>query len=314
LGVDMNSEMGQADQRSKRCCDCNCDCGQTLINTFGEIVHDKLAPIYGMFQAQQKQMERVENLLLSVVAIKYPELKRKVPMPHQIETIDEDDDQGETPKKRKRIYSPDVSNKINTTLEPLFEENWKISKEREREIGQKLADEIGVEVTEGITIVKSFWHRSRGNSKRLYTQLDDYRQGLEMILSLDLEKRQDALLRYKIESDDIIRSDVLEVSKLLDDMRKKGSGRTAVKGKKNLKKLPDQPIKTLKGRASVLSNHFYQIVQAKSFDIIPMEPSSPSQSHSLSSPASTPTQMPSLAISLDTPLAIALNGGLPLVS
>lgn len=86
----------------------------------------------------------------------------------------------------------------------MFEDNWKITKDKERDYGVKVANDIGVEVSEGITIVKSFWHRSRGNSKRLvsyftrtrytntpqYTQLDDYRLGLELILTFDPEKRQ----------------------------------------------------------------------------------------------------------------------------
>jgi len=137
-------------------------------------------------------------------------------------------------------------------------------------------------VSEGITIVKSFWHRSRGNSKRLYTQLDDYRMGLELILSFDPEKKQEALNRFKLESEDVIRSDLAELAKILDDMKKKGSGRTAVKGKKILRKIPDVPIKTLKGRASTLCNHFYALVQAGgNMDVIGAmeeEATSPAQS------------------------------------
>jgi len=55
-------------------------------------------------------------------------------------------------------------------------------------------------------------------------------------LSFDIEKRQEALNRFKLESEDVIRSDIVELTKILEDMKKKGSGRTAVKGKKNLKK------------------------------------------------------------------------------
>jgi hypothetical protein len=56
---------------TKRCCDCNCDCGHSLVNTFSDIVNEKVAPLYEM-------LHRVENLLVSVVSIKYPELKRKM--------------------------------------------------------------------------------------------------------------------------------------------------------------------------------------------------------------------------------------------
>jgi len=258
-----NADMGQADQRNKRCCDCNCDCGSTLVSTFADIVSDKLHHIYENINNQQKQLDRVEGLLMSVVSIRYPELKRKANTSVDLSTNDmDDDDQNDTPKKRRRIYSHDISNKINTALEPLFEENWKISKEKEREFGLKLAEDINVELSEGLNIVKSFWHRSRGNSKRLYTQLDDYRLGLEMILSFDPEKKQEALNRFKLESEDVIRSDLAELAKILDDMKKRGSGRTAVKGKKILKKLSEVPIKTLKGRATALANHFYALVQS----------------------------------------------------
>lgn len=41
------------------------------MNTFSEIVNEKVAPLYEM-------LHRVENLLISVVSIKYPELKRKM--------------------------------------------------------------------------------------------------------------------------------------------------------------------------------------------------------------------------------------------
>jgi len=286
-----NADMGGHDHRNKRCCDCNCDCGQTLVNTFADIVGEKLHHIYEHISVQQKQIERVENLLMSVVSIKYPELKRKIHTPGGIDmnnSVDlDDDDQNDTPKKRRRIYSHDISNKINTHLEPLFEDSWKISKDKEREIGQKLAEEINVEHSEGITIVKSFWHRSRGNSKRLYTQLDDYRAGLEHILSLDPEKKQEALARFKLESEEVLRSDIAELGKILDDMKKKGSGRTAVKGKKNLKKIPDTPIKTLKGRASSLCNHFYAMVNQGGMDVLggmddsPSPSNSPTMSHTL---------------------------------
>lgn len=239
------------------------------MNTFSDIVNEKVAPLYEM-------LHRVENLLVSVVSIKYPELKRKMgnnapPVTSELAPPDPNDDEDDTPKKRRRIYSHHISNKINTTLEPYFEENWKISKEREREIGHKLADEIGLEKNEGITIVKSFWHRSRGNSKRLYTQLDDYKRGCEFILQLQPDKKQDALNYFKIESEDVLRTDIIEVERILDEMAKKGSGRTAVKGKvKNLKQLPDQPIKTVKGRAAALCNHFYQMVESQSLDTLPL--------------------------------------------
>jgi len=281
-----NADLSQADHRNKRCCDCNCDCGQTLVNTFADIVSEKLHHIYEHISLQQKQLERVEGLLMSVVAIRYPELKRKIHPTTGVELTAtandlDDDDQNDTPKKRRRIYSHDISNKINTTLEPLFEENWKINKEREREIGQKLAEDIGVEMSEGITIVKSFWHRSRGNSKRLYTQLDDYRAGLEHILSFDADKKQEALVRFKLESEEVVRSDIAELVKILDDMKKKGSGRTAVKGKKNLKKISEVPIKTLKGRASSLCNHFYAMVQSGgNMDVLGAMEDSPSPTQS----------------------------------
>lgn len=252
------------------------------MNTFADIVGDKLHHIYEHISLQQKQLESIETLLKSVVSIRYPELKRKVGAGVELTTNDlDDDDQNDTPKKRRRIYSHDISNKINTLLEPIFEDNWKITKEKERDFGVKVATDIGVEVSEGITIVKSFWHRSRGNSKRLYTQLDDYRMGLELLLSFDLEKRQDALNRFKLESEDVVRSDLAELAKILDDMKKKGSGRTAVKGKKILRKIPDVPIKTLKGRASALCNHFYALVQAGgNLDVLGgmEEPGSPAHS------------------------------------
>jgi len=308
-------------RNNKRCCDCNCDCGQTLVNTFAEMVNEKLAPVYEMMHEHQRQLERVESLLMSVVSIKYPELKRKMgagvgtPSASTVgagtaDVVDGLDagDHSDTPKKRRRLYSHDISNKISTTLEPLFEDSWKISKEREREIGMKIAEDIGVEVCDGITIVKSFWHRSRGNSKRLYTQLDDYRMGCDLILKLDEEKRMEALARFKIETEDVLRNDIIELNKILDEMKKKGSGRTAVKGKKNLKKLPDIPIKTLKGRASYLSNHFYAMVQGSSLEALgSMEEASISPSVS---PVHTHS-LPLMGISLASPSSI-LNTSIPL--
>jgi len=64
-----------------------------------------------------------------------------------------------------------------------------------------------------------------------------------------------------------------------------------VKGKKVLKKLSDVPIKTLKGRASALCNHFYALVQAGgNMDVLGAmeEPASPPQSHSPNSMAHSP--------------------------
>lgn len=105
-----NADLGQPDQRNKRCCDCNCDCGQTLVNTFADIVGDKLHHIYEHFNLQQKQLDRIEGLLNSVVSIRYPELKRKVGAGMELTTNDlDDDDQNDTPKKRRRIYSHDIS-------------------------------------------------------------------------------------------------------------------------------------------------------------------------------------------------------------
>jgi len=111
--------------------------------------------------------------------------------------------------------------------------------------------------------------------------------GLELILSFDSEKRQEALNRFKLESEEVIRSDLAELTKILEDMKKKGSGRTAVKGKKILRKIPDVPIKTLKGRASTLCNHFYALVQAGgNMDVIVAmeEATSPSQSPTMPHP------------------------------
>jgi hypothetical protein len=42
---------------------------------------------------------------------------------------------------------------------------------------------------------------------------------------------QEALNYFKIESEDVLRTDIIEVERILDEMGKKGSGRTAVKGK-----------------------------------------------------------------------------------
>lgn len=41
------------------------------MNTFSDMVNEKVGPLYDALQ-------RVENLLVSVVSIKYPELKRKL--------------------------------------------------------------------------------------------------------------------------------------------------------------------------------------------------------------------------------------------
>jgi len=262
LAVDIaHSDLNPAPEhsRNKRCCDCNCDCGQTLVSTFMDIVAEKISPVYEMLHEQQRQLERVESLLMSVVSIKYPELKRKMSTSvgagvGGVEVVDnglDAGDQSDTPKKRRRLYSHDISNKISTTLEPLFEENWKITKEKEREIGQKIAEEIGVEICDGITIVKSFWHRSRGNSKRLYTQLDDYRMGCDYILKMDDDKKMEALARFKIESDDVLRNDIMELNKILDEMKKKGSGRTAVKGKKKSQEITRPPHQDTKRKSQL---------------------------------------------------------------
>lgn len=131
---------------TKRCCDCNCDCGHSLVNTFSDIVNEKVAPLYEM-------LHRVENLLISVVSIKYPELKRKMgtnpPVASELAPPDPNDDEypffhpnfeqvfcvvnitapittpnpcldthrDDTPKKRRRIYSHHISVcKRTTTL------------------------------------------------------------------------------------------------------------------------------------------------------------------------------------------------------
>ncbi len=73
------------------------------MNTFSEIVQEKVTPLYEM-------MQRVENLLVSVVSIRYPELKRKLGTPstpsaappaaptstpsNEIATVPNDDDEG----------------------------------------------------------------------------------------------------------------------------------------------------------------------------------------------------------------------------
>jgi len=187
-------------------------------------------------------------------------LKRKPGQGNEIVPADLDDDrQPPDAKRRRRLYSHDIANKINTILEPVFEEIWTINKDKERELAQKVADEIRVEIMEALTIVKAFWHRTRGNTKRLFTQLDDYRLGLEIIRDFDPEKKREAIARFRLESEEVVTSDLNELPKILDDMKRKGSSRTAVKGKKTLSPLPDGPIKTLKGRASALGNYFYEL-------------------------------------------------------
>jgi hypothetical protein len=69
--VEQNNNEMPPQHQNKRCCDCNCDCGHSLVNTFSDIVTEKVTPLYEMLQ-------RVESLLVSVVSIKYPELKRKL--------------------------------------------------------------------------------------------------------------------------------------------------------------------------------------------------------------------------------------------
>jgi len=265
----------------------------------------------GQLERVCNQVNDVDQMVKSLVAIRYPELKRKTNtsglelVPHEL-----DEEEGDTPRKRKRIYSHDIGNKINTILEPLFEENWKLNKEREREVAQDLAKSINIELTEALNTVKAFWHRSRGNSKRLFTQLDDYRQGLELIMSFDPEKKREALNRYKLESEDVMASDLAELPRILDDMKKKGSGRTAPKGKKIVKRLPDGPIKTLKGRATALCNHFSALVQCGgNMDIVAaMEEYSPSPSpmSGISTPMGAPHPTHLLVGSITQPLMASM--------
>eukprot|EP01112_Ceratiomyxa_fruticulosa_P005941 TRINITY_DN16745_c0_g1_i1.p1 TRINITY_DN16745_c0_g1~~TRINITY_DN16745_c0_g1_i1.p1 ORF type:complete len:414 (-),score=117.12 TRINITY_DN16745_c0_g1_i1:247-1488(-) len=299
-----------------------------IITAIAQLLEEKITPIYDILDHQREQIDRLENLLTSIVAIRYPELKRKggilnpnpvhnpptpstPPVIVNLTTINtttttsttpstelvrlEDEEDEDTPtKKRRRIYSHDISNKINTMLEPLFEENWKITKEKEREIGEKLSKEIGVEIAEALTIVKSFWHRSRGNSKRLFTQLDDYREGLLFLQQMDPIKRSEAMRRFRIESEEIVAHDLIEINSHLEAMRKKGSSRTAVKGPKPLRPTPETCPKTTKGRAASLCNHFFQMVHNGYETLPPLdEPQMIPEQHDLSqlSQQQPPTQL-----------------------
>ncbi|KYQ89631.1 hypothetical protein DLAC_09596 [Tieghemostelium lacteum] len=300
---------------SKKCCNCDCDCGQFMVNSMNEIISDKMGLLWDQYNKLFQQTQHIENLLNSVIHIKYPELKKKTmmqqpaqpqPTPHlhhpqhihhhhnvqssqqniqqvlqapqsppqqqpqqqpqpppqqqqqQQQSLSFDGDLDEDqPKKRRRNYSHDISNKINSILEPLFESGWVLLKEQERSLGEQIANEIGVELAEGMLIVRSFWHRSRGNSKRLFNQLDDYRIGLDLLEKEDPETKADLIKKFKFEDSDQVRRDLEEVNKVLKEMAAKGSGRTTLKGKKILKKLPDHSIKTFKGRSATLCNHFY---------------------------------------------------------
>lgn len=90
MGVDHNTELPPPHHATKRCCDCNCDCGHSMVNTFSDIVTEKVTPLYEM-------LTRVENLLVSVVSIRYPELKRKLgsnppPVTTELQPHDPDDE------------------------------------------------------------------------------------------------------------------------------------------------------------------------------------------------------------------------------
>eukprot|EP01133_Synstelium_polycarpum_P008425 gene8425-9911_t len=190
------------------------------------MINEKIGEVLEQNKLLYAHSQHLENLLTSVINIKYPELKHLSSSSGGTGSTMRDDSpeiEEDTPKKRRRNYSHDISSKINNILEPLFLEDWSISKKTEGILGQRIGEEINVDPTEGVSIVKSYWHRARGNSKRLFSQLDDYRMGLETMLKEDDATLLMLLDKFNFDSRDVVVKDIAEVTNVLRDMTAKGS-------------------------------------------------------------------------------------------